>query len=69
MSTEAPKSEILIGHCDYGRSKGEAVKIDLEAIAKHVLACGTTGSGKSSEGVRGVAVSPGDSRGGRRRHG
>ena len=43
----AIKSELLIGHGDFGAKAGEPHKIDLEAIPKHVLACGTTGSGKS----------------------
>jgi len=43
----AIKSEILVGYSDYGPRSGEAHKIELEAIPKHVLACGTTGSGKT----------------------
>jgi len=40
-------SEILIGHGDFGAKQGEPYKIELEAIPLHVLACGTTGSGKT----------------------
>ncbi len=43
----AARSEILIGHSDFGQKQGEPMRIDLESIPKHVLACGTTGSGKT----------------------
>jgi len=41
------RSEILIGYSDYGQRQGEPMRIELEAIPKHVLACGSTGSGKT----------------------
>lgn len=48
MSGDTPaRSEILIGFSDFGKHQGEPMKIELEAIPKHVLACGTTGSGKT----------------------